>query len=87
MAIRIARKIVHLEGRCTVEEALPLLEALRKPGAHKVVMTKCEGLHTAILQVLAAARPATLVPPADPALAGLIMPFLQDSSPASGGAA
>ncbi|TXN50613.1 hypothetical protein FV228_29440, partial [Methylobacterium sp. WL18] len=45
MAIRIARKTVHLEGHCTVEEALPLLEALRKPGPHKVVLTKCLGLH------------------------------------------
>ena len=62
MAVRIAHKIIHLEGHCTVEEALPLLDALRKPGAHKVVLTKCQGLHTAILQVLAdgaAGRPGT----------------------------
>ena len=83
MAIRIARKVIHLEGHCTVEEALPLLEALRKPGAHKVVLTKCQGLHTAALQVLAAARPAAIAPPADPALAALVMPFLQSSSEAA----
>ena len=83
MGIRIARKTIHLEGHCTVEEALPLLEALRRPGAHKVVLTKCQGLHTAILQVLAAARPATLAPPADPALAGLVMPFLEGSRQAA----
>ncbi|MHC2103732.1 hypothetical protein [Methylobacterium sp. CM6246] len=91
MGIRIARKIVHLEGHCTVEEALPLLEALRKPGPHKVVLTKCLGLHAAILQVLAAARPAALTPPADPALAGVVMPFLQGAAeaapPAPGAAA
>ncbi|MCJ2091945.1 hypothetical protein MKK67_05405 [Methylobacterium sp. J-072] len=87
MAIRIVRKTIHLEGHCTVEEALPLLEALRKPGAHKVVLTKCQGLHAAILQVLAAARPAALAPPADPALAGLVMPFLDASRQAAPGAA
>ena len=91
MTIRIARKIIHLEGHCTVEEALPLLDALRKPGAHKVGLTRCQGLHTAILQGLAAARPAALAPPADPALAGLVMPFLEASrqagAPASGAAA
>ncbi|MCJ2056423.1 hypothetical protein MKL09_07645 [Methylobacterium sp. J-048] len=83
MAIRIVRKTIHLEGHCTVEEALPLLETLRRPGAHKVVLTKCEGLHTAILQVLAAARPAAITPPADPALAGLVMPFLETSGAAA----
>ncbi|KQO54066.1 hypothetical protein [Methylobacterium sp. Leaf85] len=83
MPIRIARNVVHLEGHCTVEEALTLLEALRKPRQPKIVLTACLGMHTALLQVLAAAPGVTIAPPADLTLAGIVMPFLQASRAAS----
>ena len=74
---------MHLEDHCTVEEALDLLEFLRGKRAPKVVLTRCAGLHAALLQVLAAARPAAIAPPADPALARAVMPFLQPAGAAS----
>ncbi len=52
-----------------VEEALPLLEFLRSHNGAKVDMTDCGYVHTAVLQVLAAAAPKNLILPASPAMA------------------
>lgn len=76
MPLRIARTTVHFEGHCTVEEALDLQAFFGRVKMPKVVLTQCAGLHTALLQVLAAARPASIAPPSDPALAQAVMPFL-----------
>lgn len=83
MPIRIARNAIHLEGHCTVEDALALLEAVRKRRRPKVVLTTCLGLHTALLQVLAAVPQASITPPDDPGLARLVMPFLLESRAAA----
>jgi len=72
MAIRYARSHAHFEGRCAVEEALPLVEFLRRHPRGKVALAKCSSMHGALLQVILAMRPAVTSLPPDPLLAALI---------------
>jgi hypothetical protein len=67
---------VSFEEVCTVEDALPLLEFLKGSDAPEVDLSACTYLHTALLQLLLAARPRIAVPPADPALARWVAPLL-----------
>ncbi|WP_041793913.1 hypothetical protein [Pararhodospirillum photometricum] len=76
MTLRLEDTIVRLEGVCTVEEALPLLEALQ--GAQAVALADCTGLHTAALQVLLALRPPLVSLPTEPFLTRWIAPLLSD---------
>ncbi len=55
-----------------VEEALPLLEFLRLNRDAKVDMADCVYVHTAVLQVLAAAAPKNLILPDSPAMASWV---------------
>ena len=72
MPLRLARSRLHLEGACGVDEALALLEQLSRPKPPRLDLRRCTHLHTALLQVLAAARPAGMVPPDDAFLAGCL---------------
>jgi hypothetical protein len=72
MAIRYARAHAHFEGRCAVEEALALVDFLRKHPRAKISLAKCTSMHGALLQVILALRPAVTSLPPDPLLAGLI---------------
>ena len=54
---------------CTVEDALPLLEFLIANRGAKVDLGPCTNLHTAVLQVLLAARPKITALPQEPFLA------------------
>ncbi len=67
---------VRFEAVCTVEDALPLLEFLRVSAAPEVDLSACTHLHTALLQLLLAARPRLVSPPADPTLARWVAPML-----------
>lgn len=58
MPIRFDKNSVILEGACTVEEALPLLEHLQLHRKAKVAMHACTHLHSAVLQVLMGTHPA-----------------------------
>lgn len=51
---------VVLEGSCQVEEAESLLQLLQAAAASQVDWTRCTYLHTAVLQVILAARPAVV---------------------------
>ncbi len=69
MPIRYDASTILCKGECMVEEALPLLEFMRvNPGA-SIDMTDCVYVHTAVLQVLSAAAPKSLMLPASPAIA------------------
>lgn len=72
MAIRFARTHAHFEGRCAVEEALALVEFLRKHPRGKIALGKCTSMHGALLQVILATRPIVSSLPPDPLLAALI---------------
>jgi hypothetical protein len=49
---------IVLESDCSVEDAEPLLQLLQATPAGPVDWTRCIHLHTAVLQVILAARPA-----------------------------
>ncbi|MGA2129340.1 MAG: hypothetical protein ABSG76_24680 [Xanthobacteraceae bacterium] len=76
MPLRYEKDTVHFEDHCTVEEALGLVEFFAGSKAVTVVLRDCASLHTALVQVLAAAGPERVVPPADEILRRIIMPFL-----------
>jgi hypothetical protein len=56
--------IIRLAGHCPVEDAEPLLDALRATPDATVDLTEARWLHTAVLQVLMVATPALLGRPA-----------------------
>lgn len=55
-----------LEGSCTAEEAEPLLQMLQDAPRPMLDWTTCSHVHTAVLQVVLAARPALIGPCGDP---------------------
>jgi hypothetical protein len=55
--------VILLEGDCPVEDAEMLLRLLSLNPASAVDWRACEQAHTAVLQVLLAARPVILGPP------------------------
>ena len=75
---------VRFEDVCTVEDALPLLEFLKGIDAPEVDLSACTYLHTALLQLLLAARPGMAAQPTDPALARWVAPLLTQAGDETG---
>ncbi|PKU26612.1 hypothetical protein [Telmatospirillum siberiense] len=69
MPFTFTKNTVTAKETCTVEDALPLLEFLQSHPHAKINLGPCDHLHTAILQVLLAARPQITQMPGDPPLA------------------
>lgn len=70
---------IALEGVCSSEDAEVLLQQLLcKPGT-PVDWRGCQGVHTAVLQVLMAARPQLIGPPTDPNVRDWVVPILTDA--------
>ncbi len=70
MTIRLADDgVIHLEGACPIEEAEPLLRLLAGQPAAAIDWRRCDHVHSAIIQLLLAARPRLIGPPADGFLA------------------
>lgn len=61
-----------LTGHCPIEEAEPLLDALRGMADPVVDVSGLDQAHTAILQVLMAAGPVIRGAPADPVAASCL---------------
>jgi hypothetical protein len=59
---------IVLEGDCTIDDSEALLRLLLDTPSARVDWRGCTHAHTAILQVLLAARPAMIGPPAGAAL-------------------
>jgi hypothetical protein len=77
--------VARLTGSCTVEEAEPLLDWLRATPDPALDLSACLAAHSAVVQVLLAARPRVVAPPPDPVLAAALadrMPAFPSSSPA-----
>lgn len=71
MPIQYKKSVAHLTGVCTVEEAEQLLAwALAHPSA-RADLSRCDHVHSAVLQVLLATGLKVSRPPAAPRLAGL----------------
>ena len=62
---READGIIVLESVCPVEDAEPLLQLLQATPEAKCDWTRCTHLHSAVVQVLVAARPTLIGPCAD----------------------
>lgn len=58
MSVRIEGGFVHLEGRCLAEDAEHLLRALQDTPHLVVDIAGAQRVHTAVLQILLALRPA-----------------------------
>ncbi|CAK0766626.1 conserved hypothetical protein [Gammaproteobacteria bacterium] len=69
MPIQFRRNLVVLDDLCTVEEAEGLLQWLQNHTKAKLNLKDCKHLHTAILQVLMAARTPVATWPDDVDLA------------------
>lgn len=76
MTVRMAASgVIELTGDCR-EDAEPLLRLLLSSPGAAVDWRGCQGAGTAVVQVLMAARPALLGPPADVRLADWVAPAL-----------
>lgn len=76
MPIRYDADLARFEAACTVEDALPFAEWLEATAAPRVDLSACTDLHTALLQLLLAVRPAMTAGPADVFLARWVGPVL-----------
>ena len=78
MTVRIvASGAVELLGDCSEEDAEPLLQfLLSAPPEVTVDWRGCRRAHAAIVQVLMAARPRLLGPPADAGLSAWVEPAI-----------
>ncbi|WP_042446162.1 hypothetical protein [Azospirillum sp. B510] len=82
MPIRYDAGLARFEAACTVEDALPFAEWLETTAAPRVDLSACTELHTALLQLLMAAKPAVAAAPeeaflgrwAAPVLGGILSP-------------
>jgi hypothetical protein len=80
MPIRYTKTTAHLEGECTVEEALDLAEWLRAPSRKKVDLSACTHVHASVLQCLIALAPTVAAPFGDALLAQRLQPLLPPTS-------
>jgi hypothetical protein len=70
---------IVLEGACPSEDAEILLQHLTATPAAQVDWRACELAHTAVIQVLMAANPKLLGPPAGSVLRDWVSPILPSS--------
>jgi hypothetical protein len=68
---------IVLDGRCSVEDAEPLLQLLNATPQALCDWSRCSHLHTAVLQVLLATRPALVGPCGDPWIEQWIGPSIR----------
>jgi hypothetical protein len=68
--------VIHLEGPCPIEDTEPLLEALLADRDRSVDIGAAGRLHTAIVQLLIAARPVVSGQPIDPFMRAHLLPLL-----------
>ena len=77
MTIRLtAQGEILLEGTCSSEDAELLLQHLTANPAAQVDWRACELAHSAVIQVLMAAKPKLLGPPAGSRLRDWVYPIL-----------
>ena len=70
MSVQVPRRdLIVLHGLCPSEDAESLLQRLLAAPEATVDLRACQGLHTAVLQVLLAAEPALRMPTGDDELA------------------
>jgi hypothetical protein len=77
MTVRIAAGgCIELVGACPSEDAEPLLQLLLADPGATVDWRACQGVHTAVVQVLMAVKPKLLGPPTDVRLEDWVAPVI-----------
>ena len=74
---READGTIVLEGRCPVEDAEPLRQLLQATPDAQCDWTRCSRLHTAVVQVIMAARPGLAGPCGDAWTEAWVVPQLR----------
>ncbi|MBP2315638.1 hypothetical protein [Azospirillum soli] len=77
MPIRFEDDMAVFEGACAVDEAMELAGWLEGRERVRVDLGRCTALHTALLQLLMAARAAVVVEPEDAFLKTWVAPRLR----------
>ncbi len=72
MPMTLDGALARLSGPIAIEEAEALAEWLRATPDAALDLSACQGLHSAVLQVILAAAPRLIAPPPDPLLAALL---------------
>lgn len=72
MPFKFSRNQATAGETCSVEDALPLLEFLQSHPRARIDLGGCVHLHTAVLQVLLAARPQMTARPRDALMADVL---------------
>lgn len=81
MTVRLsAQGAIVLEGDCPSEDADALIRHLLVNPGCAVDWRACEAAHSAVIQVLMAARPRLVGPPAGEALRAWVEPNLRDAA-------
>jgi hypothetical protein len=81
MPLDLSSDRIALHGTCPIEEAEPLLEALRGSADRVVDLSGLERAHTAVLQVLMACRPVLSGAPRDPVAAVCLAGLAREARP------
>jgi hypothetical protein len=71
---------IVLDGNCPVEDAEPLLQLLQSTLEPRCDWTGCGKLHSAVVQVILAARPALAGPCGDPWVQQWVAPHLANKA-------
>ena len=58
MSVRHDNEVIHLEGDCLVEDSETLVALLQNNPGQAVDVSFCQNLHSSMIQVLLAFRPA-----------------------------
>lgn len=83
MTVRLEEDRIVLEGVCRVEDAEPLAGLLEAHPRQVVDLSRCEGLHGAILQALLVFSRPTVGLEGNPNLNAWLAPLLAAQNPAS----
>ncbi|MCB6179272.1 hypothetical protein LHP98_14200 [Rhodobacter sp. Har01] len=81
MPLVIDGSLARIEGAARVDEAETLVSFLETTADPVVDLGPTNHLHTAVLQVLMAYRPALATLPEDPVLLALLRPLLGEAGP------
>jgi hypothetical protein len=77
MPIRYEGETIHMEGFCAIDEAEELLRFLELHRGAQVVLTECQHLHTALLQLLLSYRVCLAGEAYNPFVSKWIVPMLR----------
>ncbi len=84
MSVAQEGSILYLEGLCRVEDAETLTALLQRMPGSTVDLTRCQGLHAAVVQAILAFAPPLTGSPGEPFLRDLLLPALAGGGQPSG---